>query len=111
MKVDIKEFTNQSIAIVLAISAILMLSFSGAVRAQQSEELNLDEPDSVLLDDTTEDVTLTEDTATTEEAGVPDTGFAPSNRVATSALVFMGGAAIGGAIGFGFLKLRQNRQN
>lgn len=106
MKVDIKEFANQAVAIVMAITAVLMLSFSGVARAQSSEEITLDEPDSVLLEDTAEDTSSTEATA-----GVPDTGFAPSNRVAASAMVFIGGAAIGGAIGLGFLKLKQKQQN
>jgi len=112
MKADVKEFSTQLVAIVLALSALLVLSFSDVARAQSSEDITLDEPDSSLLDDTSEDTTSTEDTATTKEAaGVPDTGFAPSNRVAASALVFVGGVALGGIFGFGYLKLRNKQQS
>lgn len=43
-----------------------------------------------------------------ETPATPDTGIAPAeNKVAANAIVFIGGSAIGAAIGYGFLTLRK----
>lgn len=40
----------------------------------------------------------------------PDTGIAPSNRVAQNAAVFIGGSLLGAGIGFGVITLKKKRQ-
>ncbi len=41
----------------------------------------------------------------------PDTGIAPQSGPMMSMMVFVGGAALGGAIGFGYIQLKKRNQN
>ena len=45
------------------------------------------------------------------EVQAPDTGIAPSNRVAQNAVVFGGGSLLGAGIGLGIVTLRKKRFN
>ncbi len=96
----------------LTIALVIMLSFVVTTVRVNAQAIEVDEDPSTsqLEADTT-----VEETATTEEetkdAGVPETGFAPQqNKVLASSLVFVGGAAIGGALGFGIVQLRRKNQ-
>ena len=57
------------------------------------------------------------DSATTTQgaetkAGVPDTGFTPAdNKLIASLGVFIIGASLGGALGFGYIQLKKKRFN
>ena len=88
-----------------------MLSFVVTTAKVNAQAIEVDEDPSTsqLEADTTVEEAPAEETK--EEAGVPETGIAPQqNKVLASSLVFIGGAAIGGALGFGIVKLRRKNQ-
>jgi len=67
---------------------------------------------SILGTDSPDTPTDTANTAETNQdsAGVPDTGFAPTqNKILASSSVFIGGALLGGLLGFGIIKYRQKK--
>lgn len=89
--------------------SFILLSFSLAtvgVQAQ-ADPIPIDaEPDTTLLEEEQEEEPVEE-----AKAGTPDTGIAPSeNRFVASSLVFIGGAAIGGALGFGLVQYKRKIQ-
>ena len=45
------------------------------------------------------------------EVKAPDTGLAPTNRVAQNAAVFVGGSMLGAGLGLGIVTLRKKRFN
>lgn len=104
-----KKFT----LIIASMLVAVVLSGSQIVNAQATEDITLDDlpSDFSSLDvDTAEAADTTTDT--TETAAVPDTGFAPTeNKVLASSMVFIGGAALGGALGFGLIQLKKKSQN
>jgi hypothetical protein len=51
------------------------------------------------------------DTGAAEEVSAPDTGIAPSGRVAQNTAVFVGGSLLGAGIGFGVVTLRKKKFN
>ncbi len=60
----------------------------------------------------TTDTTTLPSTGGTETPATPDTGIAPSeNKVVANTLVFIGGSALGAALGYGFLTYRKRQQN
>jgi hypothetical protein len=103
-----KQMKKTLLLLVISLSLVLV-GFSAVVKAQSEE--TLDTTDTTTLDstsDTTNTDTTTADTTSTESAGVPDTGFAPKqNKLVASSLVFIGGAAIGGLVGFGIHNYRK----
>lgn len=58
-----------------------------------------------------EEVEPTDTTTLPQTGGVqaPDTGIAPSNRVAQNAAVFIGGSALGAGLGLGIVVLRKKK--
>lgn len=99
----------------LLLVAVLAITFVTSRAVVRAETITLDDPDSssssALDADTATDTSSTTDSET-KAATVPDTGFAPTeNKVFTSSMVFLGGAALGGAIGFGIIQLRKKSQN
>lgn len=59
---------------------------------------------------TTTDTTIPTTGGTTP--ATPDTGIAPAeNRVVANSLVFVGGSALGAALGLGYLAYRKKQQN
>ncbi len=45
------------------------------------------------------------------EVAAPDTGIAPSNRVAQNSAVFIGGSLLGAGVGLGIVALRKKKFN
>lgn len=90
--------------------SFILLSFSLVTIGvhAQADPIPIDEePDTTLLDEEPEEEVPAEET----KAGAPDTGIAPSeNRLVASSLVFIGGAALGGALGFGFVQYKRKSQ-
>lgn len=45
------------------------------------------------------------------EVKAPDSGIAPSNKVARNSVVFIGGSLLGAGLGFGVITLRKKKFN
>jgi hypothetical protein len=100
-----KKYTHKLVASFMAVSLLLTPS---VVLAQAVEDVTIGGSESTTLD-----VSETS-TATTgvEAAGVPDTGFAPTdNKLIASSSVFIGGAVLGGLIGLGYVQLKKRKQS
>lgn len=86
--------------IIAVFLAVLSISFApAAVQAQVVEEVN---PDPTAA-------TTPLPSTGGSEVQAPDTGIAPSNRVAQNAAVFIGGSLLGAGIGFGIVTLRKKQ--
>ncbi|MFO0971198.1 MAG: hypothetical protein U0520_02490 [Candidatus Saccharimonadales bacterium] len=94
-------------SILSSIITVAALTFVPAVVHAQS---TIDIGDSTS--GTTDPTTPLPSTGGTDTPATPDTGIAPSeNKVVANSLVFVGGAALGAALGYGFLSYRKRQQN
>ena len=92
--------------LVLSLLLLSTLTASSVVRAQSTD--TLDGGTDTKTADATDTTSDTTDQTNTQTASVPDTGFAPTqNKMFAQAMVFIGGAALGGALGFGIVQIRK----
>ena len=99
-----KKYTHKLIASFMALSLLLTPSVA---LAQSVEDVTVGDDEFTTLD-----VDETTETTDAEVAGVPDTGFAPTdNKLIASSSIFIGGAALGGLIGLGYVQLKKRKQN
>lgn len=88
--------------IISSVLTITALTLVPAVAHAQVDPLEVEDPSA-----TTEIPTTGAETPAT-----PDTGIAPSeNKVVANTLVFIGGSALGAAVGYGFLSYRKKHQS
>lgn len=91
---------KKTIQLLATITTVFALLLVPVISVQAQSE------DPIIIEDDFEMTPTQEDTD--EVAGIPDTGIAPAdNRLATNVAVFVGGSAIGAALGFGALALRK----
>ncbi len=100
----------------LIVLALVIFSLVLAPTVARAEVIPIDGDtstnSSILGTDTTDTSTDTAAAAETNQdsAGVPDTGFAPTqNKILASSSVFVVGAILGGLLGFGVIKYRQKK--
>lgn len=86
-----KKFTR----FLAAFATIISISLAPAAVHAQVEEV-ITEPDPTT-------------TTLPETGGVPDSGIAPSSKTAQTAMVFVGGSALGAAVGLGVVTLRKKK--
>lgn len=91
----------------------LMILF--ALIALPGAGLYAQESDPIIIDDVAPDGALEIPATGPEEQaeetpGSPDTGLAPSSRVAQNTAVFVGGSVIGAGFGFGIIAMRKRLQ-
>lgn len=88
---------------------IVLTVVAPGVHAQTTIDVDEDSStDSSALDTDIDDISTTDTSDTEETAGVPETGIAPSQgKLLINSAVFIGGAALGAALGFGIIKLRR----
>lgn len=88
------------LATLLSVFALLLVPVVG-VQAQAEDPIVIDDPSEVTP-------SAEDEEAEDEVAGIPETGFAPAeNKVAANLAVFLGGSALGAALGFGVLAFRK----
>ncbi len=88
------------LSLIVTVTALTLVPV--AVHAQSTIDIN---------DPTTTDPT-TLPTTGAETPATPDTGIAPTeNKLVANSLVFIGGGALGAALGYGFLTYRKRQHN
>lgn len=100
----------KSIAKVIATSAILaaLVVVPGAVHAQESGVIEVGDGSTTTSASPTPTTDVPSTGATEAAPATPNTGIAPSeNKLAQNALVFIGGGAIGVALGYGIITIRK----
>ena len=100
---NMKKITTQLASLI----SLFMLVFSVSVFAQAPIQDVDDSSDDLSALESAEDESEQE-SATTAKS--PDTGIAPENRLLASTMVFAGGAALGGLLGFSYIQLKKRNQ-